>query len=531
MHIRRHSLGLSGCGGGTATDERSADNTSRSLQAQAQAEAPPPVLFGNSFVITNRTALDRVAPDFKVGALLYAVNRHLSKIAKDYGKKPHDDKVFTLRPFQVAADDVDGHNAVQDTDKVAKVGTVPVIYNTFRNLILKDGAFDPDTGTEPFRLIAVVNRLDLAGDFDMRGGGILAGADRRWFGEARLVFAVKGKLPDGSPLPMTVSAEYRLPALKTDAQTGAIVIDPDFKFDVGPASEDDWRIRRQLWAQVWQGLSASPVDSAEYATKLRGILSWVAYGIAYDKDLIKTTETAEHNLAFRTGERVREGVGVDQQGPLTPEFEYREFYLNDAWMLSTRKLRREPFACANASQTLADRIMQEWWSSTASMSWRYTLGERNLDAGEITDLKATCPSGKLPYGQVDDNKDTQLRAKFTRFTADTRWKPGTAKTPLNEKQMHSFAIGTCSGCHGKETGTGGFHIAPAAGNAPAILSPFLTAPTSSTPREQLQKYDEPTRRTALVARFANGDAVSSTDDPLLYDIGCRNVDQVCLPKP
>lgn len=522
-------LALAACGGSSSPDQPAQAETAGRALPQS-AEAAPPVYYDRSFVITDPQVLDAIAPDFKVGALLYVVNRYLNKLAPDHGKDQHEARFFALNPFKGAGRDTDAHNALSPNDPdQAKVGTVPVIYNTFRNVILADGAFEPDLGVEPFRLIAVVNRLDLAGDFDMRGGGILGGAERRWFGEARLIFAVDRTLADGTPMPMTVSAEYRLPALKKNAG-GAIVLDNDFVFANGPVDEADWRQRRQLWGQVWQELSTYALNSPEYLARLRTILSWTAYGVRFDRAQIAASTNASHNLAFRTGEKVRvgSGAGGDQQGAVTKEFEYREFYLNDNWMLTTRKLRREPFDCAAKSTTLATRIAEDWWSSTNSMSWRYILGDRNLDAAELADLKATC--GRLPYGQVDDNGDTQMRAKFARFMASSVWR---TKASVGEPQTHSFALGSCSGCHAGETGTKGFHIAPPPAGQPALLSAFLSPqqqPTSAAPRGTAYSSDEPGRRMALTARFAAGDT-NTADNPLLYDIGCKNVDVACRPQP
>jgi hypothetical protein len=526
-------LVLAACGGSSPDGASEAESASRAMAVSGGAK---PVFFERSFVITDRQVLDALAPDFKVGSLLYAVSRHLNKLAEEHPewhKEKHDAKAFALQPFRVAGRDTDAHNALSNDDPdQGKVGTVPVIYNTFNKVILADGAFDPDRGVEPFRLIAVVNRLDLAGDFDMRAGGELGGKERRWFGEARLIFSVNGTLADGSPRPMTVSAEYRLPALKRNAD-GSVGLDNDFVFADGPADEADWRQRRQLWAKTWQDLSAYAPGTPEYLSRLRTILSWVAYGVPYDLDQIKNSTNAQHNLAFRTGEKVRVGLTDGSEGSVTDEFEYREFYLGDSWFLTTRKLRREPFACAAKSATLAKRIADDWWESTQSMSWRYILGNRNLEDEEIADLKAVC--GKLPYGQVDDpdsdgNTDTQLRAKFGRFKATSVWR---TRKSVTEPQVHSFALGTCSGCHSGETGTQGFHIGPSPVGQPAVLSAFLSPlqqPTSVTPRDTPYSSDEPARRMALVARFAAKD-LNMGDDPLLYDIGCKDVAVPCLPQP
>ena len=52
--------------------------------------------------------------------------------------------------------------------RVSRSGPSPRSYNSFKKQILTN--YDPVNHIEPFRLIAVVNRLDLAGDFDMRTG-------------------------------------------------------------------------------------------------------------------------------------------------------------------------------------------------------------------------------------------------------------------------------------------------------------------------------------------------------------------------
>jgi cytochrome c553 len=275
--------------------------------------------------------------------------------------------------------------------------------------------------------------------------------------------------------------------------------------------------------------------SVAYYKKLRNLMSRFAYGIEYDQNKFRSTLTAMHSLAMRTGEQVRDS---QDNNNLTTEFEYREFYLNGTWMLSTRKLRREPAFCANTSPLLVNRLNDEWWDS--QMSWRYALGARSLDnkLGEIDQLRASC-QGKLPYGaKDDDSNDVQLRAKFARFTPTppaTIWRPAfTDAADVVEQKSHSFAAGACSGCHGTETGTKGFHIAPAASGASAPLSKFLRSQTSASPRGVVQNYDEPTRRMDLVARFANDEDVGYADDPLLYDFKCKDIDLVdteCLKAP
>jgi len=516
-------------GGASAGQARAADGAAHGAKTKATT---PSDTFARGFVITDPVVLGKVAADFKVGPLLEAVRRYLNEERKKYPEQNwHDPKDFAISPFSIASGDVDNHNALKDSDPVyAKIGVTKKIVNTFSTAILPPGVYDPDTGKEPFRLIAVVNRLDLAGDFDTRGGGVLAGAERKWFGEGRLIYTLDG--PTG-PLPMTISLEYRLPALMTGAD-GKPVVNPDYDYTEGPADANAWREGRKLWALEWQSLAAMDPTTTAYYKKLRNLMSRFAYGIEYDATQFGSTLLARNHLAMRTGEQVRD----QKTNLLTTEFEYREFYLNGTWMLSTRKLRREPAFCANPSPLLVNRLNDEWWNT--QMSWRYTLGARTLDykLGEVDQLRASC-GNKLPYGaKDDDSNDVELRAKFARFTPTpptTIWRPAfTDATDVIEQKSHSFAAGTCSGCHGNETGTGGFHIAPAASGASAPLSKFLKSATSASPRGVMQYYDEPTRRMDLLTRFANDEDVSYAVDPLLYDPGCKHIDQVdteCLNAP
>ena len=74
---------------------------------------------------------------------------------------------------------------------------VTVARNAFEQRIVDRWVLgDPDG---PFRLLAVVNRLDLAGDEDTRGGGQTAGGDGRWFGEGRLGYGVTSYLRPSQP--------------------------------------------------------------------------------------------------------------------------------------------------------------------------------------------------------------------------------------------------------------------------------------------------------------------------------------------
>ncbi len=152
--------------------------------------------------------LDQLNPQLHLGDIMIGENQYIQTL-ENTGFKQHTDADFATAQFNGGSTDTDNHNRYAGL----KVGTVATIYNSFKKQILTN--YDPVNHIEPFRLIAVVNRLDLAGDFDMRTGSELAAANRRWFGEGRLVYAVNTTL-NGQAYPMTVIMEFRLPALTTD---------------------------------------------------------------------------------------------------------------------------------------------------------------------------------------------------------------------------------------------------------------------------------------------------------------------------
>lgn len=448
-----------------------------------------------SLLVIEQRALTTVATELPLGAQLYAINQFLMAIRPAWNvahpEDPiaeHADRAFALAAFRVAAGDTDAHNAHPGR----QLGSVRSIRNTYSDEILP--SFDPDRDPHgPFELLAVVNRMDLTGDFDARGGGVLAGGERRWFGEGRLVYGLRSM--DGSTLRWILIAEYRLPALRRTPV--GVEVDPAFDFAIGPTTMADWIAGRQVWAEQWAALSEHELASADYQRGLADLVGLFARG--------------QNHVSLRSAEQVR-----DSTGRTTDEFEYREYYLNGQWMLSTRKVRREPFGCADASRTLADRIDAEWSVSDGELSWAYTLGERNLDRDEVEDLTRVC--GELPYGaSADGRAGVQLRAKFARFEPAFTWSVPT----LPEERRHGFAMGTCSGCHARETGTRGFHIGPAADGTNATLSPFLQGPTTVTlPSGAIYTYDEMSRRDAFLRGFLAG---TDLPGPMLHHIEVRRL--------
>lgn len=484
---------------------RGSDEPPRALEAQAScsyaplngratvaitAQAAPTVVPERSLIVTAPAGFASVEAPFTLGRQLEDLGNYINYRVCLEGEapehKPKDIPTFVHNAFVVGARDIDDHNAWTGV----KLGSVATIRNTFQTRIL-DAWPDADANG-PFRLLAVINRLDVAGDEDTRGGGQLAGAERRWFGEGRLVFGLARDLDAKTPYPMTLIMEYRLPALKAtvNGDTTTYEVDPSFDFVGGPVDNAAWRAGRAHWANIWRELSRyAPTDPKYQAMLLK---------------IVKLFATGENHVALRTGERTYDMAA----NAFTSEFEYREFYLNDTWNLSTRKMRREPIRCAQGSATLKNRIEEEWNVPANDFHFTFMLGERRLDDDtEVKELSDRCGDGKyvspdgMPYGQDLGSGGYGMRAKFSRFTPKQVW---TLKNETEDRR-HKLGANTCSGCHGSETAnTGGFHIFPRLAGAESQRSAMLRGVVTATPNGTQYTIDEIGDRTTKLTNFASG---------------------------
>ncbi len=450
----------------------------------SDGDVPQPLVIDpySSLIVNDRFAFARVEDDFPIGKLMLDIAVFVEEQTVLWNathleqRELHDRDEFALHPWNGGSRDTERHNAYAGV----KHGVTEVIRDSNYEMVLNpkgEKKWLPTVDPRgPFRMLAVVNRLDLAGDWDRRTGGHFAGEERRWFGEGRLVYGLTRDIGD-KPYPMTFIAEYRLPALTKDAD-GRVVIDQDFDYVAGPSSKTAWMEGRKLWADLWAELSRFERSTPEYREKLRDIVALFAIGA--------------HSVGVRSGERVQTEAGV-----VTDEFEYREHYMNDNWMLANRKVRREPFRCAEMSSVLADRVEADWDEEAGQLVYDYLLGDRNLDDPEIGEIAGLC-GGEMPYGQgeADGGPPYQLRAKFVRFSLGEVW-----RTLLDEPKRHAFAIGTCTGCHAAETDTQGFVIGPRLADEDAPLARFLTGGAQFTSNGVTYTYDELSRRRVLLERF------------------------------
>jgi hypothetical protein len=287
-------------------------------------------------------------------------------------------------------------------------------------------------------------------------------------------------------------------AVRTDDRFTYYSVDDGFSYVDGPPSERAWRDQRRHWATLWRELSRYEPTSGAYQSLLLQIVQLFAVG--------------SNHVALRTGEQVTNAV----TSQLTDEFEYREFYLNDQWVLSPRKVRLEPIRCADGSTTLDGRIAADWNAPAGAMRFWRMLGPRLLEPDEQATLTAHC-GGELPYDQELDSGGYGHRAKLVRF----RHRPAsTWRVPaLDEAQRRAFASETCSGCHATETDNpAGFHIAPRLAGVDSRVSRYLAGGALTvTPIPGGPSYttNEREERRVLVKSFFEGE--HHTEQRLLCD--------------
>lgn len=463
-----------------------------------------------ALLITDHRGLSGVEGDLELSlaGLLRDLGRQTARMACLDGLTEHLDDVeaYSRNPFIAAARDVGKHN---DFETGPKIGTVAHSTNTWQTVL--DHWVDGSAG--PFRLLAVANRLDVAGDTDARAGGSLAALRRRWFGEGRLVFGTTNIGPGGEVLPVTVILEFRLPALRRVQPTGNtydLELDPDFDWDAGPtaagslSADEVWRRQRRLWALAWRELIRHDPSSGAYQRRLH--------------DLVRLFARGENFIALRTGENERDADAGDS---LTTEFEYREFYLsNSGYKLTSRKNRREPMRCEDDTATLVTHLDDDWnIGSGLDFHFDFAPGQRTLTRSEEKEVVGKDGTGGacggIPYGNGELG-DVGFRANYVRFRvapqngfpATPAWQNAMGRSEL---KRHLFAARTCSGCHSSETGSPGFLVSPrASDDVDAPVAHFLNTDgevhavtVTANGAEHTYEYRELEDRLATFSRFLN----------------------------
>ena len=296
-----------------------------------------------------------------------------------------------------------------------------------------DADWIPNFKNAPFRLLAIVNRTDLAelpapppvtrnrgggyGGF-VGGGGIVSA------GEGRFVFAALD--PQGDPLPgnFTVIFEYRL-------QVG---------------SQDLAGITR--WARDWHALGKFETIDGGYLAQLATITNNFTSGLAPQIGDVAQAPAPESAIRqIRTSEAA-----------FDPEREFREFELNKDGFLKPKTLAATPAVRFERFRvtTLDNNALADLINDNAEdiKSGTFTL-PTSLKLSDGSNAPFLAARALIPEG---GGKTFHWDARFIR----------------DDEARRVLSFNTCNGCHAAETDTDScLHIHPRAAGEPAQLSKFL----------------------------------------------------------
>ncbi len=539
-------LGFQNCG---EFAMKNTDQSSMDSQNQVATSALDNDDIGKSILISNNSVLDKVNEDFDMGYLLgqvgkmeNAANVNATRTAGrwvaqifELAQNQQDDYVARgqLQLGQAPNSDRYMKRVLQRwTDKDCKL--IHRNDNNFRAIKQID---DPEKlKSKTFRLLAVANRMDLAGEYDDRLTN-LATSTPRFLGEVHLIYNLidrtsnyensncsDGDKATGKAYPMAFVVSFRLPVIKRQG-TGNF----PFRLSSTPSlyslgeNEANWKSQMKLWAQAWQTLKNTS-NSTAHANLLKRVLSLAA--------------RPENFLSLKSNTDIANKV-----------YELREWYIfrsgsvvgnpdNANGLLIPRKLRREPYKCLNNSHAVTKTLEHYWKDRVNDLDMttrRYNLDDPDdpvlgalrgnsydhLRAGyaimrdhtrtliDDLDLLKIRGSGAnknyywsdrcgttttaMPFGMHtgparndpptgDIDEDTlMMLAPFGRIRGSGPiWEVRKASLPSDwsdskiESMRHAFAVRTCTGCHSQEGATRGFHIEPRLAGENGKLSKHLT---------------------------------------------------------
>lgn len=313
-----------------------------------------------------------------------------------------------------------------------------------------------DLSKAPFKLLAIVNRIDLRGN---------SGYNTNNAGEARFVFGVIDLRTRGCVASeMTVILEYGIDKRDCD--------------------------EIKDWANQWVNLSAIPIGTAAYNAALENITEQFA-----------KAGVAPHKVNGSAINQVRTNEFLP---PITAPWELREFRVTmgkedplpaTGGLLQTT-VKQNPDEVLNNTNTLADFIN----GNCAPI----------LSDSHIVPLSFA----RSPLDPPLPNPPAFLGGNA--FVPPAFWNaPGLACDPSPPGNARfKFSIATCSGCHLAETSTSFYHIRPTNFGTPAILSAFLSGPiTVNDPVNGFARnFDEITRRAKILDQLANGNCDFAAPD-------------------
>lgn len=328
-----------------------------------------------------------------------------------------------------------------------------------------DGALD--LARAPMKLVAIVNRIDLAGNVSY---GRVGGA------EGRLIFqAMDPRTPDCKPL--------RTP------QIFHII------FEYGVPRDSCGALRD--WALAWKALAGHPLGSPAYNAALAALTeSLVRAGAAPGRP----GGSALNQL--RTNEQALGGA-----------WHLREFRLTAAGLRAV-SVRQTPELSYNGARSGARAAELAAWINArqaAVLAGRHTVTEF-LGAGAtppplLGAFAENRPVRKLEFGPAEEP-----------LWLTSLWRATGIASPM---LRHKFSVATCDGCHGRDTDTTFVHVGtPEHGTKvgqETQLSGFLTGVTVRDPDEPslIHRFEDLTRRAAVLQDFSEADCLvgSPTFEP------------------
>jgi hypothetical protein len=310
--------------------------------------------------------------------------------------------------------------------------------------------FPLDLSKAPFKLIAIVNRIDLRGN---------SGYTTNSGGEARVVFGVIDRRlnPNGccNVNEMSVILEYGIDVRDCEAL--------------------------KSWANQWVNLSTLALGSPAYNAALEAITEQFAKAGAAPH---KVNGSALNQL--RTNEFLP---------PVTAPWELREFRLT--------MTREDPFPpTGQLIETTVKQTPDESLNNTGTLA-NYI----NANCGPILSNTHIVPLDFPGPGNSFLGGNSFVPPAFWNA-------PGLACDPPGPpgNTRFQFSLNTCSGCHLAETATAFYHIRPTPFGTPATLSLFLSGPltvndpTNGAPRN----FNEIQRRALILDQLAHLDCSIGT---------------------
>jgi hypothetical protein len=321
---------------------------------------------------------------------------------------------------------VNGFQAKERTDVVRLLAAWP-------RTTTADGPLD--LAKAPFRLLAIVNRIDLAEQ-------LVYGSGKG--GELRFVFGAT-LLQDDPSVTSTSAA-----AAKKCADIDFTVI---FEYGIQRQGCEDLRD----WARQWLDLAKHPIDSGAYRTALEAITEQL---------VPKGSAPAALNQSALNQLRTNEIALADLSKIENHFWDMREFHLcQDATApagsasLCLVPVARTPDLSFNHTATLASFV--------------------NANAAAIEQDQQDVPTSfnGAPFQAATARMDPHEAGRQGTF-----WKgPATPPTIASNEARYHFSLNTCNGCHAGETSTRARHVLFATKAVKASPSSFLTGITLPDP--------------------------------------------------